>query len=225
MNVSVIPGFAAFRLAYEAGRGSLVWRKTVADLETPVAAFLKLAHGQPNSFLLESVEGGAARGRYSVIGMQPDLIWRCQDGLASVNRHALSAPHAFVAETKAPLESLRALIAESQLEMPAHLPPMSGGLVGYLGYDMVRQMEVLPATNPDVVGVPEGIMMRPTLFAIFDNVNDELTLVTPAYPTGDVSAETAWQRAQGRLDAAEGSLERPLPHQPPPVMLPDPPAP
>src|ERR1700686_2396776 len=80
MNVSLTGaapiGFAAFRQAYDAGRGSLVWRKTVADLETPVAAFLKLAHGQPNSFLLESVEGGAARGRYSVIGMQPDLIWR-----------------------------------------------------------------------------------------------------------------------------------------------------
>jgi anthranilate synthase component 1 len=180
MNVSVIPGFAAFRLAYEAGRGSLVWRKTVADLETPVAAFLKLAHGQPNSFLLESVEGGATRGRYSVIGMQPDLIWRCQDGKASVNRHALSAPHAYLAEAKAPLDSLRALIAETQLDVPAHLPPMAGGLVGYLGYDMVRQMEKLPAKNRDVIGVPEGIMVRPTLFAIFDNVNDELTLVTPA---------------------------------------------
>ena len=225
MNVSVTPGFAAFRPAYEAGRGSLVWRKTVSDLETPVAAFLKLAHGQPNSFLLESVEGGAARGRYSVIGMQPDLIWRCQDGRASVNRYALSAPHAFVPEPRAPLDSLRALIAETQLEVPAHMPPMAGGLVGYLGYDMVRQMETLPAKNRDVIGVPEGIMVRPTLFAIFDNVNDELTLVTPVYPAGDVSAETAWQRASGRLDAAETALERPLPHQPPPVMLPDPPAP
>jgi anthranilate synthase component 1 len=225
MNVLVTPGYAAFRLAYEAGRGSLVWRKTVADLETPVAAFLKLAHGQANSFLLESVEGGAARGRYSVIGLQPDLIWRCQDGKASVNRHALSAPHAFLAETKAPLDSLRALIAQTQLDVPAHLPPMSGGLVGYLGYDMVRQMETLPANNPDVIGVPEGIMVRPTLFAIFDNVNDELTLVTPAYPAGDVPVETAWQRAHARLDAAETALERPLPHQPPPVMLPDPPAP
>ncbi|HBK09529.1 MAG TPA: anthranilate synthase component I [Acetobacteraceae bacterium] len=225
MNVSVTPGFAAFRLAYETGHGSLVWRKTVADLETPVAAFLKLAHGQPNSFLLESVEGGAARGRYSVIGMQPDLIWRCQDGRASVNRHALSAPHAFVPETRPALESLRALIAETQLEVPAHLPPMAGGLVGYLGYDMVRQMEKLPTKNRDTIGLPEGIMVRPTLFAIFDNVNDELTLVTPAYPSGDVSAETAWQRAHSRLDAAETALERPLPHQPPPVMLPDPPAP
>jgi anthranilate synthase component I len=225
MNVSVTPGFAAFRPAYESGRGSLVWRKTVSDLETPVAAFLKLAHGQPNSFLLESVEGGAARGRYSVIGMQPDLIWRCQDGRASVNRYALSAPHAFVPEPRAPLDSLRTLIAETQLEVPAHMPPMAGGLVGYLGYDMVRQMEALPAKNRDVIGVPEGIMVRPTLFAIFDNVNDELTLVTPVYPAGDVSAETAWQRALSRLDAAETALERPLPHQPPPVMLPDPPAP
>ncbi len=225
MNGSVNQGFAAFRLAYDAGRGTLVWRKTVADLETPVAAFLKLAHGQPNSFLLESVEGGAARGRYSVIGLRPDLIWRCQDGVASVNRHALSAPHAFVREAKAPLDSLRALIAETQLEVPAHLPPMAGGLVGYLGYDMVRQMEVLPSKNRDTIGVPEGIMVRPTLFAIFDNVNDELTVVTPVYPAGDVSAETAWQRAQVRLDAAETELERPLPHQPPPVMLPDPPAP
>jgi anthranilate synthase component I len=225
MNVSAPSGFAAFRLAYEAGRGSLVWRKTVSDLETPVAAFLKLAHGQPNSFLLESVEGGAARGRYSIIGMQPDLVWRCQDGQASVNRHALSAPHAFVAEKRAPLDSLRALVDESQLDVPSHLPPMAGGLVGYLGYDMVRQMEVLPAKNRDIIGVPEGILVRPTLFAIFDNVNDELTLVTPIYPAGDISAETAWQRANGRLDAAEVALERPLPHQPPPVMLPDPPAP
>src|ERR1700739_3865148 len=92
MNVSVTPGFAAFRLAYEAGRGSLVWRKTVADLETPVAAFLKLAHGQPNAFLLESVEGGAARGRYSIIGMQPDLVWRGRDGRAEGNRDLRSAP-------------------------------------------------------------------------------------------------------------------------------------
>src|SRR4051812_26939436 len=172
MNITVPPGFARFRSAYEAERGTLVWRRGVADLETPVAAFLKLAHGKPNSFLLESVEGGAARGRYSIIGMQPDLVWRCQDGVAAVNRHALSAPHAFVPETRKPLDSLRALINETRLDVPPHLPPMAGGLVGYLGYDMVRQMETLPQKNPDTIGVPEGIMMRPTLFAIFDNVND-----------------------------------------------------
>ena len=98
MNVMLPSGFAAFRSAHEAGRGTLLWRRSVADLETPVAAFLKLAHGQPNSFLLESIEGGDARGRYSIIGMAPDLIWRCRAGQAELNRHALSAPHAFVAE-------------------------------------------------------------------------------------------------------------------------------
>ena len=119
----------------------------MADLETPVAAFLKLAHGKPNAFLLESVEGGAARGRYSIIGMEPDLVWRCRAGKAEVNRHAQSAPHAFVPETRGALDSLRAMIAETRLELPDHLPPMSGGLVGYLGYDMVRLMEKLPEKN------------------------------------------------------------------------------
>ncbi len=225
MNVTVPPGFAAFRSAYEAGRGSLAWRRGVADLETPVAAFLKLAHGKPNAFLLESVEGGAARGRYSIIGMEPDLVWRCRAGKAEVNRHAQSAPHAFVPETRGALDSLRAMIAETRLELPDHLPPMSGGLVGYLGYDMVRLMEKLPEKNKDVIGVPDGLLIRPSLFAIFDNVNDELTLVAPIYPQADASAEAAWELAQARLAEADAALERPLPHPAPPVMLPDPAAP
>ncbi len=197
MNVAVPPGLAAFRAAYASGRGTLVWRRGVADLETPVAAFLKLAHGKPNSFLLESVEGGAARGRYSIIGMEPDLIWRCRDGRAEVNRHARSAPHAFVADTRPALESLRALIGETRLDVPANLPPMAGGLVGYLGYDMVRLMEALPATKPDVLGVPEALLIRPTLFVIFDNVNDELTLAVPVYPRAEISAEAAWASRAG----------------------------
>jgi anthranilate synthase component 1 len=225
MNVAVPPGFAAFRSAYEDGRGSLAWRRGVADLETPVAAFLKLAHGKPNAFLLESVEGGAARGRYSIIGMEPDLIWRCRDGRAEVNRHAHSAPHAFVAEARGALDSLRAVIAETRLDVPEHLPPMSGGLVGYLGYDMVRLMEDLPAKNRDVIGVPDGLLIRPALFAIFDNINDELTLAAPIYPQAEVSAAAAWEQAQARLAEAEAALDRPLPHAPPPVMLPAPAAP
>jgi len=219
------PSFAAFRAAYDQGRGSLLWRRGVADLDTPVAAFLKLAGERPNSFLLESVEGGAARGRYSFVGIAPDLIWRCQDGKASINRHALSAPHAFVPDPRPALDSLRAVIEETRLDVPAHLPPMSGGLVGYLGYDMVRLMEKLPAKNKDVIGLPEGLMVRPTLFAIFDNVNDEFTLVAPVYPDPEVPAERAWDQAQARLAEAEAAVDRPLPHRPPPVMLPDPPSP
>ncbi|MBV9758915.1 MAG: anthranilate synthase component I [Alphaproteobacteria bacterium] len=219
MNVAV-PAFALFRSAYQAGRGSLVWSRGVADLETPVAAFLKLAHGRPNAFLLESVEGGAARGRYSIIGMEPDLVWRCRGGRAEINRHARSAPHAFVADPRPPLASLRAMVAETRLEVPPTLPPMSGGLVGYLGYDMVRQMERLPEKNRDELGIPEAILLRPTLFAIFDNVNDELTLAAPVYPHPDTTAEQAWDAAQAVLAEAQAALDRPLPHPAPPVSLP-----
>jgi anthranilate synthase component I len=220
MNVMLPPGYAAFRSAYEAGRGTLLWRRSVADLETPVAAFLKLAHGQPNSFLLESVEGGAARGRYSIIGMAPDLIWRCQGGRAELNRYALSAPHAFVEEDRPALESLRAVIGETRMEVPGWMPPMTGGLVGYLGYDMVRLMERLPDKNSDEIGVPDSLLMRPTLFAIFDNVNDELTLAAPVYPASWISVQAAWEAAEARLAQAEAALERPLPHPAPPVSLP-----
>jgi len=83
MDAVSTPGFAGFRQDYEQGRGHLLWRRAVADLDTPVAAFLKLAHGKPNTFLLESVEGGASRGRYSIIGLQPDLVWRCRNGRAA----------------------------------------------------------------------------------------------------------------------------------------------
>jgi len=225
MDAAPASAFAEFREHYDGGRGRVLWLRGVADLETPVAAYLKLAHGRPNTFLLESVEGGATRGRYSIIGLEPDLIWRCRDGRAETNRDALAAPYAFAADARPPLESLRALLNESRLEVPEGLPGMCGGLIGYLGYDMVRQMERLPDKNRDELGVPEALLARPTLFAIFDNVNDELTLAAPVYSQADMTAEVAWEHAQKRLDEAEAALERPLPHQPPPVMLPDPPAP
>ncbi len=200
------------------------WRG-VADLTTPVAAFLKLAANQPNAFLLESIEGGSARGRYSVIGMAPDLIWRCRGGVAEVNRHARAAPHAFAADARPALESLRALVAETRLELPAGMPPMIGGLVGYLGYDMVRLMERLPGGTADALGLPEAILLRPTLFAVFDNVRDELTLAAPVYPAAGIDDDAAWADAQARIAAARAALAGPLPHAAPPVVLPPQPEP
>ena len=213
------PDFAA---AYAAGQGALVAATDVADLQTPVAAFLKLAHGQPNSFLLESVEGGASRGRYSIIGMAPDLIWRCVAGRPELNRNALAAPHAFVPEHRPALDSLRAVIAECQMALPPGVPPMCGGLFGFLGYDMVRLMERLPDRNADVLGLPDALMMRPTLFAVFDTVKDELTLAVPVRPAPHIAAEQAWAEAQARIADAQAALARPLPRAAPPVSLPPP---
>ena len=214
--------FASFSAALAEGRGQVLWRERVADLDTPVGAFLKLAHGQPNSFLFESVEGGAARGRYSAIAWAPDLVWRCRAGQAEINRHALAAPHAFEPQPAAPMVALRALIAECQMPLPAGLPPIAAGLFGYLGYDMVRHIEVLPDGNPDLLGIPEAILARPTMIAVFDHVRDTLTLCAPVW-SGEPQA--AWDAAQARLDEAEAALDRPLPRPAGPVALPKPPAP
>src|ERR1700677_434163 len=107
------PHFKDFAKAYEAGKPVLVWTSLVADLETPVSAMLKLADGKPMSFLFESVEGGASRGRYSFIGLKPDIIWRCRGGQAEINRNARFDLYDFTPIGETPLASLRALIAES----------------------------------------------------------------------------------------------------------------
>jgi anthranilate synthase component 1 len=143
--------------------------------------------------------------------MTPDLIWRCEKGAAALNRAATTAPDAFVPESAPALESLNNLLGESRLDQPAGLPPMGGGLFGYLGYDMVRLMERLPEKNADVLGIPEAILMRPTVFVIFDNVRDVLTLAAPAYPRAGISVEAAYEAAMDRLDQVERGLAQPLP--------------
>ena len=86
-----LPDIAAFAEAYGAGRPQVVWTTLVADLETPVSAMLKLTDGRPHCFLLESVEGGAVRGRYSFIGLKPDILWRCFGDRAEINRREVVA--------------------------------------------------------------------------------------------------------------------------------------
>jgi anthranilate synthase component I len=208
--VSLSPDFESFAQAYRAGRPQILFRRLIADLETPVSAFLKLGEGQENAFLLESVQGGESRGRYSIIGLKPDLIWRCRGDVAEVNRHALSGT-SFVAEKARPLESLRALIASVRMELPAGLPPMATGLFGYLGYDMVRQIEHLPNMPPDRLGLPDAILLRPTIVAIFDTVKDEIVVVTPVWPDSHIEARAAYTRGQERIEDAMAALDKPLP--------------
>jgi anthranilate synthase component 1 len=211
--MDIAPAFAAFAAAYDKGVPQALFTRLIADLETPVSAFLKLGDGKPNAFLLESVQGGENRGRYSVVGLKPDLIWRCRDGKAELNRDALAHPDRFAPDAAAdrPLESLKRLIRTVRMELPPELPPMAVGLFGYLGYDLVRHMERLPSPPPDVLGLPEAIVLRPTITAIFDNVRDEITIVTPIWPAGGVSARAAYDRAVARLEETLADLERPLP--------------
>lgn len=205
------PAYAAFAADYDKGRAQLLYTRLVADMETPVSVFLKLGEGKDNAFLLESVQGGETRGRYSIIGLKPDLIWRCQGGLAEINRNALANVEQFTPQSAKPLESLRALTREVRVTVPAGLPPMATGLFGYLGYDMARQVEDLPNPPPDTLGLPDAILLRPTITAIFDSVKDEIILITPVWPDQTVDAKAAHARATARLDEAVAALERPEP--------------
>ncbi|WP_439814505.1 anthranilate synthase component I [Zavarzinia sp. CC-PAN008] len=197
--------------AYEAGRPSVLWTTLVADLETPVSAMMKLVGGQPNAFLLESVEGGAVRGRYSIIGFKPDLIWRANGNTSEVNRHARHDPNRFEPMPGGTLDALRQIVQESLIPLPPHLPPMAAGLVGYFSYDVVRLVERLPEPNPDTLGIPDALFLRPTVMAIFDSVKDVVIVVTPVRPEPGVSARAAVARASERLSDVVADFDRSLP--------------
>ena len=209
------PEFGAFAADYDAGRPRLVVTRLVGDLETPVSAYLKLSRGRDGAaFLLESVEGGAARGRYSMIGLDPDVMFRVIGDRAEINRDALTDRDAFVPCDAPPLVALRQLIAESAIapeDMP--LPPMAAGVFGYLGYDMVRQMERLAPAKEDRIGAPDALLLRPTIMVVFDTVKDEISLVTPVRPRAGVPAKAAYESALARLDRVMATLEAPLDHR------------
>jgi anthranilate synthase component 1 len=211
--VQTSPTFETFAAAYDAGKPSVVWTRLVTDLETPVSAMLKLAEGLPHSFLLESVEGGAIRGRYSLIGFKPDVIWRCDRGKAEINRQARQNQNSFEPVAGKAMDSLRALIRECRIDMPAELPPMASGLFGYMGYDMVRLMERIPDDNPDPLGIPDSIFMRPTVMVVFDRLEDAALIITPVWPTAGMDARTAYAQALERLSNVLADFRRSLPYR------------
>jgi anthranilate synthase component 1 len=208
--MEIFPAFDAFASRRGEGKPVLVWTTLVADLETPVSAMLKLADGRPMSFLFESVEGGERIGRYSIIGMKPDLIWRCFRNAAEINRRAQADPAAFEKQKQGALDSLRALIAECRVETQAPLPPMAAGLFGYLGYSTVGLIEKLPDINPDKLDIPDGILVRPTIVCIFDNVLDTMTVVTPVWQDS-IEPRAAYDAAGERLAAVLNDFDKSLP--------------
>ncbi len=211
------PDFPVFSRIHDQGRGQAVFARRIADLETPVSAYMKLAGSRENAFLLESVQGGDTRGRYSVIGIDPDVVWRCRDGRTEI----ICDPRFNGSGTRVlwdrPFQSLRTLLAETQMELPRELPPMAVGLFGYLGYDMVRLIERLGPSPPDPLDLPDAILMRPTVTAVFDNIRDEIALVTPTWPRPGVEARVAYAEASQRLFAAAARLDGPLPASGPDV--------
>jgi anthranilate synthase component 1 len=213
------PALPAFTESFEAGHAQVVWTTVVADLDNPLMALAKMAKGEPYAFLLESGEKHEEHGRYSIIGIRPDVIWRCRRNDAEINRNAETDLKTFapcpVSAAEGALASLRALELESRIDLPEDVPPMAAGLVGYLGYDTVRLAEpTVPDANPDTIGIPDGVFVRPTIVAVFDNLKHVVTFATPVRPADGMTAAEAHAAACARLDEMVKVLAAPCPLAP-----------
>lgn len=204
--------FAEFSDRYKAGKPQVLYQSLVADLDTPVSAYMKLTRNEKFSCLLESVEGGDTRGRYSIIGLKPDLIWRNDGENTQLSRRFdKDGQPVFEPMDGVPLDCLRSLLSESLIELPHPLPPMAAGVVGYMAYDMVRQMENIGASRPDPLGMATSVFIRPTIMAIFDSVTNLVTVVTPVRPDEETDARLAFDQAQSLIDEMIDRLDAPLP--------------
>ena len=203
--------FKPFLEKYTQGKNQICYQVLLADTQTAVAAMLKLSQQDAYSCLLESVEGGKVRGRFSIIAIEPDLIWRCRDNLVETNRNPTENPDDFLSEySENPLEDLRSILAEGEMENTLPLAPMAAGLFGYFGYDMIRHIETIPANNPDVMSHYDSLFIRPSIVAIFDRLEDTITLATQIRYDTDKTAEDVWKNAKMRIALAEQKLNSAL---------------
>ena len=204
-----------------AGQPALVWRRLVADTETPVGAALKLFEDGRGDFLLESVQGGEVRGRYSLLGLDPDLVFRATGHACEINRHWQTDRAAFAALPGDALAELRALVAACRIDVPAELPPALACLVGYFGYETIGLVEKLPRAPQSALELPDMLFVRPTLILVFDRLSDALWCVAPVWPSA-MPPETLLAAAEDRIDAALARLARPVPVAAAQASLPDP---
>jgi anthranilate synthase component 1 len=221
MAANIAPTRAAAVAALAQGRAQLLWTRIVADTETPVSAMLKLGREGSGAFLLESVEGGQVRGRHSLLGLDPDLVWEARGNESRVNRQWQQDRAAFEPVPGDTLSALRALVAEARADVPPELPQALACLVGYMGYETVRLVEPsVPPAGPSALNLPDMVFVRPTLLLVFDRLKDELFIVAPIFSASDPDA--AYTAAADRIAEAERTLAGPTPAAPrPPAILPD----
>ena len=217
----IAPSRASASAALTAGRAQLIWTRIVADTETPVSAMLKLGREGSGSFLLESVEGGSVRARYSLLGLDPDLVWRARGNTSEINRNWRQDQASFEPVDGDTMTALRALVAEARADVPAELPAALACFVGYMGYETVRLVEPsVPDAGPSALGLPDMVFVRPTLLLVFDRLKDELFIVAPIFSAAD--PEAAWDAAAERIGETERRLAMALPSAPrPPENLPE----
>jgi len=195
--------------ALSEGRPALIWRRLIADTETPVGAAAKLIQPGRGDFLLESVEGGEVRGRYSLLGLDPDLVFRATGASCEINRSWRNDPDAFTALSGDSLSELRALVASCHIDVPAALPRALACLVGYFGYETIGLVEKLPRAPQSALELPDMLFVRPALILVFDRLGDELFCVAPVWPS-EADPQVTLNAAAERIDEALRGLSLPV---------------
>ncbi len=198
------------KAALASGRPGVIWRRLIADTETPVGAAVKLIEDGRGDFLLESVEGGEVRGRYSLLGLDPDLVFRAKGAAAEINRYWRHDREAFAPLAGDSLAELRALVETCKFDVPAALPPVLACLVGYFGYETYGLVEKLPRPADNELDLPDMLFVRPALILVLDRLSDELFCVAPVWPS-DAAPERALEAAQERIEQALRRLGDPVP--------------
>jgi len=205
-----VPEFSEFERLAPRGNLIPVYREILADLETPVSAFLKIDQGG-DAFLLESVEGGEKWGRYSFLGVEPRRVF-----LSRGNRVIeIAEGEERVREVRDPFTAARELLAGFRAVPLPGLPRFSGGLVGYVAYDMARFFERLPAQAVDDLGVPEQYFQLADTLVVFDSTAHKIKVLTHAHVDGGRSLRAAYSAACERIESWIERLQRPLlvPHR------------
>jgi len=177
----------------------------VADTETPISTLLKISKNEKYSFLLESVEGGDQRGRYSLLGCKPDIIWKVMSGKVSITTNCKYIIDNVSADLN-PIQSLRNILQLSKIQRDFNKTPYPV-LVGYLGYPIIQYMEKIILSNPDTLNIPEAVMIRPKIVAVFDNIKDTIDVMTAVYPDKDIKAETALKEAEKLIEESVEKLK------------------
>ena len=206
--LNINPSLDLFLKNFKKKKNQIIWKSIKSDLDTPVSAYLKLCKNKENSFLLESVQDGTYRGRYSIIGTEPDLIWKCNNGIAYIKKIKYNESLGFVAQKSSPLISLKNVINNSKIKIPKNLPPMASSLIGYLSYETIELYEKLPKRKKKTIPVPDGFFIRPTVMAIFDSIKNEVLFACPCWYRDDVNPKKKYQDLVNKISNSINALSK-----------------
>lgn len=200
------PDFRQFQKSYISGKHQILFHSFAADVHTPVSSLIKLKN-EKYTFLFESVEKGSHKGRYSVIGIKPDLIWECKNNVCTYKNINVSNKTQILKTN--PLTSLIDLMKKNKIKMPHNIPSIATGLFGYMGYEMIQFFENVNLNKKNYLNLPDSIFIRPSITLVFDNVNDRL-FVSKLVCKSNLSPRKSFENAKNEITTVINKINKPI---------------